>query len=161
MFGVPFTEIAPIVERSPEAARQLASRARRRLRGTTTTPDADLGTQRRVVDAFLAAARAGDFEGLLRLLDPTVILRIDPGTRPWAGPTTLTGTADVANHAATHGRRFASLCSAALVNGAVGVLAASGEGVLAVAGITVRGARIVEIDLLLDPDRLARLRIAT
>ncbi|KPM54457.1 RNA polymerase subunit sigma-70 [Frankia sp. CcI49] len=161
MFGVPFAEIAPIVERSPEATRQLASRARRRLRGTVTTPDADLALQRKVVDAFLAAARTGDFERLLTLLDPAIVLRVDPGSRPWVGPTVLAGATDVAGHITTHAIRFARLCSTALVNGAAGVLAASAEGVLAVAGVTVTGGRIVEIDLLLDPGRLAALHIAT
>ena len=124
MFGVPFAEIAPIVERTPEATRQLASRARRRrARGPRPSPDADLPTQRRVVDAFLAAARAGDFEALLRVLDPDVVFRVDTGGRTSLAPALLTGAVEVAEHAATQGPRFASLCGPALVNGAAGIVA--------------------------------------
>jgi RNA polymerase sigma factor (sigma-70 family) len=159
MFGVPFDEIAPIVERTPVAARQLASRARRRLRGTATVPDADLPTQRRVVDAFLAASRAGDFEALLELLDPDVVFRVDSGTRTLLAPALLTGSIDVAEHAATHGPRFATLCEPALVNGAAGIIARSRRGVHAVVGITVINERIAELDLILDPDKLAGLTI--
>ena len=118
IFAVPFDEIAPIVDRSPEAARQLASRARRRVQGENTVPDADLGTQRRVVDAFLAAARDGDFEGLLAVLDPDVVLRRDVasarriGRGPWAR-----GRSPV-RRLRTHG--LGTLMRPALVNGAVG-----------------------------------------
>ncbi|EFC84297.1 hypothetical protein [Parafrankia sp. EUN1f] len=92
---------------------------------------------------------------------PAIILRVDPGSRPWVGPTVLAGATDVAGHITTHAVRFARLCGTALVNGAAGVLAASAEGVFAVAGFMVTGGRIVEIDLLLDPGRLAALHIAT
>jgi RNA polymerase sigma factor (sigma-70 family) len=159
MFGVPFEEIAPIVDRTPVAARQLASRARRRVRGTSTVPDADLPTQRRVADAFLAASRAGDFEQLLALLDPDVVFRVDSGQRTVSAPALLTGAADVAEHAATHGPRFATLCETALVNGAAGIIALTPRGVVAVAGLTVVNERIIEIDLILDPEKLARLTI--
>ena len=159
MFGVPFDEIAPIVERTPVATRQLASRARRRLRGTATVPDADLPTQRRVVNAFLAASRAGDFEGLLKLLDPDVVFRVDTGTRTWLAPALLTGAIEVAEHAATQGPRFATLCEPALVNGAAGVVANTRGGVVAVVGITVINERIAEIDLILDADKLNSLTI--
>jgi len=159
MFGVPFDEIAPIVERTPAATRQLASRARRRVRGTATVPDASLSTQRRVVDAFLAAARAGDFEALLKLLDPEVVFRVDTGPRTWLAPALLTGALDVAEHASTHGPRFAALCRPALVNGAAGIIARTAGGVVAVVGITVVEERIAEIDLILDADKLAGLAI--
>jgi RNA polymerase sigma factor (sigma-70 family) len=156
MFGVPFAEIAPIVERTPEATRQIASRARRRVRGAPTTPDADLPTQRRVVDAFLAAARAGDFGALLRVLDPDVVFRVDTGGRTMLAPALLTGAVDVAEHAATHGPRFATLCRPALVNGAAGIVARNRRGgPVAVVGITVIGERIAEIDLILDPAKFA------
>jgi len=155
MFAVPFAEIAPIVDRTPEATRQLASRARRRVRGAPTTPDADLQTQRRVVDAFLTAARAGDFGALLEVLDPDVVFRVDTGGRTALAPALLTGAVDVAEHAATHGPRFASLCRPALVNGAAGIVARSPRGPVAVVGITVIGGRIAEIDLVLDPAKFA------
>jgi RNA polymerase sigma-70 factor (ECF subfamily) len=159
MFGVPFDEIAPIVERTPVATRQLASRARRRLRGTATVPDADLPTQRRVVNAFLAASRAGDFEDLLTLLDPDVVFRVDTGTRTWLAPALLTGAIDVAEHAAAQGPRFATICEPALVNGAAGIIAKTNSGVVAVVGITVINERIAEIDLILDADKLVGLTI--
>jgi RNA polymerase sigma factor (sigma-70 family) len=159
MFGVPFDEIAPIVERTPVATRQLASRARRRLRGTATVPDADLSTQRRVVGAFLAASREGDFEALLAVLDPEVVLRVDTGPRTWLAPALLTGALDVAEHASTHGPRFATLCRPALVNGAAGIIARTRGGVVAVVGLTVINERIAEIDLILDVDKLSGLSI--
>lgn len=159
MFGVPFDEIAPIVERTPVAARQLASRARRHVRATAALPDADLPTQRRVAEAFLAAARAGDFEALLRVLDPEVVFRADTGARAWLAPARLNGAEAVAEHTATHGRRYAGLCRLATVNGAVGIIARNRSSVVAVAGFTVIGERIAEIDLILDPDRLAGLTI--
>jgi RNA polymerase sigma factor (sigma-70 family) len=156
MFGVPFAEIAPIVERTPEATRQIASRARRRVRGTPTTPDADLPTQRRVVTAFLTAARAGDFGALIQVLDPDVVFRVDTGGRTTLAPALLTGAVDVAEHAATHGPRFASLCRPALVNGAAGIVARNRRGrPVAVVGITVIVERISEIDLILDPAKFA------
>jgi RNA polymerase sigma factor (sigma-70 family) len=159
MFAVPFDEIAPIVDRSPVAARQLASRARRRVRGTATAPDADLPTQRRVVAAFLAASRNGDFEALLTILDPEVVFRVDTGQRTWLAPALLAGARDVAEHAATHGPRFATLCEPALVNGAAGILARTKGGIVGVVGITVVDERIAEIDLILDADKLAALTI--
>jgi RNA polymerase sigma factor (sigma-70 family) len=160
MFGVPFEEIAPIVERSPAATRQLASRARRRVRGTHATPDADLETQRTVVAAFLAASRAGDFEGLIKVLDPEVVFRVDTGPRTWLAPALLTGAIDVAEHAAAQGPRFATLCEPALVNGAAGIGARTRGGVVAVVGMTVINGVIAEIDLILDPDKFVDLTIA-
>jgi RNA polymerase sigma-70 factor (ECF subfamily) len=156
MFGVPFAEIAPIVERTPEATRQLASRARRRVRGAPTTPDADLPTQRRIVAAFLAAARAGDFGALIEVLDPDVVFRVDTGGRSISAPALLTGAVDVAEHAAAQGPRFATLCHPAVVNGAAGIVARNRGGrPVAVVGITVIGERITEIDLILDPAKFA------
>jgi RNA polymerase sigma factor (sigma-70 family) len=160
MFGVPFEEIAPIVGRSPAATRQLASRARRRVRGTNATPDADLETQRTAVAAFLAAARAGDFEGLIKVLDPEVVFRVDTGPRTWLAPALLTGAIDVAEHAAAQGPRFATLCEPALVNGAAGIVARTRGGVVAVVGMTVINGVIAEIDLILDPDKFVDLTIA-
>ena len=154
MFAVPYAEIAPILDRSPVATRQLASRARRRVRGSATTPDPDLSTQRRVVDAFLAAARAGDFEELLKVLDPDVVFRVDTGPRTWLAPALLTGAVDVAGHASTHGPRFATLCEPTLVNGAAGLIARTASDVLAVVAMTVIDGRVTEIDLVLDPDKL-------
>jgi RNA polymerase sigma factor (sigma-70 family) len=159
MFGVPFDEIAPIVDRTPMAARQLASRARRRVRSTATVPDADLTTQRRVVDAFLAASRAGDFDALLELLAPGVVLRVDAGARAHLAPALLSGAVDVAQHTSRVGPRFATLCHPALVNGAAGIIATGRAGVLAVVGITVTNGQIAELDLILDPDKLSDLTI--
>ena len=157
-FGVPYAEIAPIVERTPEATRQLASRARRRVRGAPTTPDPDLPTQRRVVDAFLAAARAGDFGALIRVLDPDVVFRVDTGRRTSLTPALLTGAVDVAERVASQGPRFAPRCRPALVNGAAGIVAHGPRGgAVAVVGITVIGERIAEIDLILDRAKIASI----
>jgi len=160
MFGVPFDEIGPIVDRTPEATRQLASRARRRVRGAGTQPNADLPTQRRVVGAFLAASRAGEFEELIKLLDPDVVFRADTGSRAWLAPAQLTGAAEVAHHTSTHGPRFATLCQPAVVNGAAGIIARTGSGLVAVVGFTVIDERISEIDLLLDANKLAGLTVS-
>ncbi|MEV4621438.1 RNA polymerase sigma factor SigJ [Asanoa sp. NPDC049573] len=160
MFAVPFDEIGPIVGRTPEATRQLASRARRRVRGAGTQPDADLPTQRRVVGAFLAAARAGEFEELIKLLDPDVVFRADTGSRTWLAPAHLRGATEVARHTSTHGPRFATHCHPAVVNGAAGVIARAGADLVAVVGFTVVDGRIVEIDLLLDEDKIAGLTIS-
>jgi RNA polymerase sigma factor (sigma-70 family) len=159
MFAVPYEQIAPIVDRTPAAARQLATQARRRLQGTTAVPDTDLSTQRQLVSAFLAASRAGDFDGLLEVLDPRVVFRVDAGTQAGLTPTLLTGALDVAQHAIVHGPRFAPLCEPALVNGAAGLIAKSRQGIIAVVGITVVSETITEIDLILNPDKLARLTI--
>jgi RNA polymerase sigma factor (sigma-70 family) len=153
MFGVPFEEIAPLVDRSPAAARQLASRARRRVRGGTP-PEPDLPRKREVVAAFLAAARAGDFDALVELLDPDVVFRSETGQRPWLAPALLTGAADVARHTVTAGSRFASLCQPALVNGAPGIVVLAPSGPLGVARLTISADRITVIDLVLDSARL-------
>jgi RNA polymerase sigma factor (sigma-70 family) len=155
MFSVPFDEIAPIVGRSPAAARQLASRARRRVRGAAAEPDEDLARQREVVNAFLAAAREGDFEGLLAVLDPDVVFRIDGGARPGASRE-IRGAANVVRRARLYSH-LAEFARPALVNGAAGVVVAPGGRPFAVIGITVAGGRIVEIDLLSDRARLAEL----
>jgi len=157
MFGVRFDEIAPIVERTTAATRQLASRARRRVRGTTTTPDADLPTQRRVVAAFLEATRAGDFEALIKVLDPDVIFRVDSGARTWRlTPAVLTGATEVAKQAVSGGPRFAPFCELAIVNGAAGIVTRTRRGVVGVVGMTVVNGRIVEIDMVLNEDKLER-----
>jgi RNA polymerase sigma factor (sigma-70 family) len=156
MFAVPFDEIAPIVGRSPAAARQLASRARRRVRGQTPTPDADLARQREVVDAFVAAAREGDFDALLAVLDPDVVLRADRGAVPAGASVIVRGAQAVAENA----RSFAHLGPfgrPALVNGAAGMVVAPHGRLFAVMGFTVADGRIVEIDVLADPARVKRL----
>ena len=162
MFAVPFDQIAPIVERSPTAARQLASRARRRVRGSAPVPDADRRRQRAVVDAFLAAAHAGDFDALLALLDPAVVLRVDLGAGLAGGAgviRVIRGARDVAEQARSFSWR-ARFARPALVNGAAGVVVAMGDRLIVVMGMTVRGGRIAEIDILADPERLRRLNRA-
>jgi RNA polymerase sigma-70 factor (ECF subfamily) len=121
--------------------------------------DRDLARQREVVAAFLAAARAGDFDALVAVLDPDVVFRIDTGGRAGMAPALLSGAAAVARHSATYGPRFATLCGPALVNGGAGIVARAPAGLLAVAGLTVVHARIRTIDLILDPDKLAALVI--
>jgi RNA polymerase sigma factor (sigma-70 family) len=156
MFAVPFDEIAPIVDRSPEAARQLASRARRRVQGEKAIPDADLDTQREVVDAFLAAARDGDFEGLLEVLDPDVVLRADRGAVAIGSARVVRGAANVARQAYAFSRLDIDV-RPALVNGAVGTVTLRDGRPFAIAGFTIRDRRIVEMDVLADPERLSQL----
>jgi RNA polymerase sigma factor (sigma-70 family) len=153
MFAVPFDEIGPLVDRTPTAARQLASRARRRVQGAAPSPDPDLREQRRVVDAFFAAAREGDFEGLVAVLHPDVVLRADEG-----GGRSLAvhGAENVARRAS----RFAGLTPyvrPALVNGAAGVVVTPKGRPFSVMGFTVTGGRIVAIDALSDPKRVREL----
>jgi len=155
MFAVPFDEIAPIVERSPDAARQLASRARRRVRGSAPVPDPNLDRQREVVDAFLAAARDGDFDALVAVLDPDVVLRADRGpARP--GSVEVHGADEVARRALSFAR-LAPAARPALVNGAAGFVVAPGGRPFAVVGFTVTDGKIIEIDLLADRERLRAL----
>ena len=154
MFGVGFDEIAPIVDRTPSAARQLASRARRRVRGAAPPMDGDLARQREVVDAFLAAARAGDFEALLEVLDPDVVFRFhtapgDPRARPIA-----VGAKAVAKQVLEQAPTWASRAEPAVVNGGAGLVAKIGERVFGVMGCTVSGGRITTMDLVIDPDRV-------
>jgi ketosteroid isomerase-like protein len=156
VFAVPFDEIAPIVGRTPAATRQLASRARRRVQGAPV-PDIDLAGQWAVVDAFLAAARAGDFERLVAVLDPDVVLRSDGGIARPSLMSLVRGARAVAEQAMSF-RRFTDTASRILVNGTPGGVAWSPDGSpFAVIALTVRGERIVAIDILADPDRLARL----
>jgi hypothetical protein len=157
LFGVPFTEIGPIVDRSPDAARMLASRARHRVRSGSVEPDADLRRQREVVDAFMAAARAGDFGALVELLDPDVVLRADFGAAAPAGlAPVVRGAAQVAGRAQLFSRSAVS-SRHALVNGAAGVLSWQEGRLAAVLGFTIAHGKIVAIDVLADPERLARL----
>jgi RNA polymerase sigma factor (sigma-70 family) len=156
MFGVPFEDIAPVVDRSPTAARQLASRARRRVRGAAPTPDSDLARQREVVDAFMTAARGGDFDALVAVLDPDVVLHADLGALPTGMPRLLRGAAQVAGSALGFSA-LAEFARPALVNGAPGIVAARHGRPVSVLGFTVSGGRIVEIDVLADPERLREL----
>jgi RNA polymerase sigma-70 factor (ECF subfamily) len=153
MFDLPFDEIAPIVGRSPAAARQLASRARRRVQGAATAPDADLTRQREVVNAFLAASRGGDLDALLVLLDPDVVLRADRATVQAGAASEVRGAAAVA---ATFSGR-AQAAQPALINGAPGAVWAPGGQPRVVFGFTIANGKIVAIDLLADPERLRQL----
>jgi RNA polymerase sigma factor (sigma-70 family) len=158
-FGMTFEEIAPIVGRSPAATRQLASRARRRVRGATAVPDADLARQQEVVDAFLAASREGDFGALLAVLDPDVVLRADTG----GVPREIHGAADVANQALFFSRLGGPgrVALPARVNGAAGLVTRDADGrPFSVLGFTVAGGKIVEIDILADPERLSKLDLS-
>jgi len=155
MFAVPFPDIAAIVGRSPEATRQLASRARRRVRETAPRPDPDLTRQWAVVDAFFAAAREGDLKALVAVLDPDVVLRAH---RRDGDPVELRGAARVARGAMA-ARRFAPYAHPALVNGAAGVVAFDGERPFAVLAFTVVGERAVTIDVFNDPELVAKLDV--
>jgi RNA polymerase sigma factor (sigma-70 family) len=159
MFGVSFDEIAPIVDRSPAAARQLASRARRRVRGAAPEPDRDLERQREVVDAFLAASRGGDFEGLLAVLDPDVVFRIDGGGIGPRAREPVVGAEAVARQILERGTPFAPLARPAIVNGAAGAVVGRGDRPFAVVSFTVADGRIVEIDVIADPAKLERARL--
>ena len=159
MFAVPFDEIAPMVGRSPTAARQLASRARRRVQGAAAAPDPDLARQREVVDAFFAAARDGDFDALVAVLHPDVVLRSDGGAvRPGAS-FVMRGAREVAESALSFAR-MSPFVRPALVNGAAGVVVAPHGRPFSVMGFTVRDGKIVEIDGIADPERLRRLDLA-
>jgi RNA polymerase sigma factor (sigma-70 family) len=159
MFSVPFEEIAPVVGRSPTAARQLASRARRRVQGEAHVPDADLATQREVVDAFLAASRDGDFDSLLAVLDPGVVLRMDGGAVRASLSRDVRGARAVAEQTLTFSR-LSPFVRPALVNGVAGVVVAPRGRPFSVMGFTIRGGKIVEIDILADPARLSRLDVS-
>ena len=157
MFGMPFDEIAPIVDRSEAATRQLASRARRRVRGATPAIDPDLREQRRVIDAFLAASRVGDFQALLEVLDPDVVFRLDAGgVAPRARPP-VEGAEAVAAQILERGTPFARYARPAIVNGNAGVIVVPHEKPVAVVGFTVVGGRIAEIDVVADPAKLPAL----
>ena len=159
VFGMTFDEIAPIVDRSTVAARQLASRARRRVQGRAPVSDADLRNQRRVVDAFLAAAERGDFAALLTVLDPAIVLRADGGAIK--GMSRLVRGADaVASQAATFSQIGLSI-QVVLVNGNIGLMSRLPDGRLfSVIGFTIADSKIVEMDILADPERLSRLDLS-
>ena len=163
MFELPFEEIAPMVGRTPAAARQLASRARRRVKGAAVpAPDPDLARQRKVVDAFFLAARGGDFDALVAVLDPGVVMRIDAGARRLAASMAIRGAAAVASQA------LSGLTTAlpavrlrpALVNGAAGVVVTRRGQPVTVMGFTVADGKIVEIDAIADPERVHRIAAA-
>ena len=152
LFAVPFAEVAAILGRSPNAAKMLTSRARRRVRGVAPVPEADLARQREVVDAFLAASRGGDFAALLALLDPDVVFRADAAAVQMGAPAELRGAPAVARRA----RGGAGAAQPALVNGAAGAVWAPGGRPRLVFGFTIRGGKIVAIDLVADPERLSQ-----
>ena len=159
MFALRFEEIAPIVGRSTEAARQLASRGRRRVQGATPVPDVELAEQQRVVEAFLAAAREGDFDALLEMLDPEVTLRVDAGPGSPLAHAPIVGAQEVLAEA----RRFRALAPysrPAIVNGVAGAVVGRPDGtVFTVVALTVANGRINAIDFLVDPAKLARLSL--
>jgi RNA polymerase sigma-70 factor (ECF subfamily) len=159
VFGVPFADIAAVLHRSETAAQQLASRARRRVRGSPQ-PDPDLGRQREIVDAFFAASRDGDFTALVAVLDPGVELRIDGGVLRAEASLALHGAEAVAAYSATYAKLH-PLVRPALVNGTPGAVVARGRRVFSVMAFTVTNGRISRIDALADPDRLRRLSLAT
>ena len=159
MFGMPFEQVGALVGRSPLAARQLASRARRRVRGASASSNVSLARQREVVQAFLAAARAGDFEALLRILDPDAAVRGDAGTGLPGTPRDVRGAQAVAQRAMSF-RGVAAGARFALVNGAAGFVVFAGDRPFAILGFTLRGDRITEIDILANPARLARIDLS-
>ena len=159
MFAVPFEEIAVMIERSPAAARQLASRARRRVRGQTPVSDPDLTRQRRVVEVFLAAARDGDFDALVAVLDPQVVLRADRAVGPTPQPVVLHGPHAVAGGASAAAERV-RFAQPALVNGTVGVVMAPRGKLFLVMDFTITDDTITRIDIIADPDRLRDLNLA-
>ena len=160
MFDLPFDEIAPMVGRSPATARQLASRARRRVRGADVqAPDRDIGRQREVVDAFFAAAHHGDLDALVAVLDPDVVLRSDGGTAHPDASVVLRGAAAVAGRALVIAQPSVSK-RPVLVNGAAGVVVTLGGQLYGVMGFTVSRGKIVEIDVIIDPERLRRVDVA-
>ncbi|MGW1018300.1 sigma-70 family RNA polymerase sigma factor [Streptomyces niveus] len=159
MFAVPFDRIAPLVGRSPVTTKKLASRARQRVRGTTDVPAAELDRHRAVVDAFLAASRGGDLDGLLAVLAPDVVRRADPQALPGGAATEVRGAREVARETVYFGRRSRS-AETALVNGAVGVVVAPHGRLLYALTCTVEGDRIAAFEVIADPERLRGLEIA-
>jgi RNA polymerase sigma-70 factor (ECF subfamily) len=160
MFGMPFEEIAPIVDRNPAATRQLASRARRRVRGAEPEPTAEsLAQQRKVVDAFLAASREGDFEALVSVLDPDVVFRADRHTDLSPGAIEITGADKVADVVLARGTPFAPFARPAVVDGQAGAVVKVRGRLRSVVKFTVSGGRVTAMDLTIDPDRLERLNI--
>jgi RNA polymerase sigma-70 factor (ECF subfamily) len=160
MFAMRFDELAQILGTTPGAARQLASRARRRVRGAAPAEDPDAARQRELIDAFLTASRNGDFDALVAVLDPDVVFRVDAGGSGPRAREPVAGAAAVAQQVLTRGSPFARFARPAIVNGAPGVVVAPGRRPLAVVGFTSARGRIVEIDLIADPRKLARLSIS-
>jgi RNA polymerase sigma-70 factor (ECF subfamily) len=156
MFAVPFDEIGPMLDRSPTAARQLASRARRRVRGSAPVPDADLRRQREVVDAFFAASRDGDFEGLVAVLHPDAVLHSDGGVLRPETTRVVRGAREIASGALTFSH-LAPYVRPALINGAAGVVVTPEGEPFSLMGFTVTDGLIAEIDVITDPDRLREL----
>jgi RNA polymerase sigma factor (sigma-70 family) len=160
MFAVPFDEIAPLVGRSSTAARQLASRARRRVQGEVIVPEADLHRQREVVEAFLAASRHGDFQALLAVLDPDVVVRADPTARPPYAAREVRGAQAVSREALARAQQLNRFAQPALVNGAVGVVVAPRGRLMLVLTFRFSGDKIVEIETISNPTRLRQLDLA-
>ena len=158
VFDLPFDEIAPIVDRTPDAARQLASRARRRVRGGERTSKADLQSQRVAVDAFLAALREGDVEGLLAVLDPDVLVRMDAA--PGAPPREVRGAANWARGATAAFSRFAPVVQPAVINGTVGLVIAHGGKLSRALTFTVANGKITQVEIITDRDRLQQLDLS-
>jgi RNA polymerase sigma factor (sigma-70 family) len=156
MFALPFDEIAPLVGRTPAAARKLASRARQRVQGSAPDPEPDLTQQRRVVDAFMAASRNGDFDALVAVLDPDVVLRVDYGTDGMFPSKLVSGAENVAGQALMFSQ-FAPTARRVVVNGCIGIFNAPGGQPMAVMGFTITNGKVVEIDILADPGRLRAL----
>jgi RNA polymerase sigma factor (sigma-70 family) len=155
MFGVPFAELGRLIDKSPDAARQLASRARRRVRARPTTPDTDVAAQREVIDAFIAAARGGDFDALVATLDPDVVLNADGGALPGLS-VHVRGAEEVARRAVMWSRADLTM-HPALINGAAGIVATLDGTVFSVAAVLIRDGKITEMDFLADPERLAHV----
>ena len=155
MFAIPFEDIAPIVDRSPDAARQLASRARRRVRGADPIPDPDLNAQWKVVEAFIAAAREGDFAGLVAVLDPDVVLRADGG--PVSGLSKYVRGAEAVAGQAVLWSRVDLTYKRVLINGAAGVVTFLHGRPFSLAAVTIKNGKIAEMDFLADPERVAQL----
>ena len=162
LFAVPFNEIALIIDRTPTATRQLASRARRTIRGATPREDPDPGEQQRVLDAFLAAAQDGNFDALVAILDPNVVFRLDsgPGTGRAARPP-IHGAPAVARQLLARGASIAPLARLALVNGGAGFFVGNQESPRAVVGLTISGGLITDIDLITDPEKLSHIRLTS
>jgi RNA polymerase sigma-70 factor, ECF subfamily len=157
MFAVPFDEVATILGGTPEAARQLATRARRRVRSATVDEDADLREQREVVDAFLAASRSGDFDALVAVLDRDVVFRADVGSRRRRARPPVEGAEAVARRVLQQGTPLAHLARPALVNGAAGLVVGKPNRPIAIVGFTIANGRIAAIDLITAPEKLRRL----
>ena len=160
VFAVPFEQIAPIVDRSPDAARQLASRARRRVQAARPEPDGAAAVDQRMVEAFLSAARGGEFAALLELLDPAVVLHLDVGDNPAQAQPPVTGAQQVAEFLRAGAPMFAPLCRLAIVNGGPGFLVGPPGRVIGVVALAFDRGRVREVDIVADPDKLGAVRRA-